>query len=57
MFTKYSVSRPTVTVGPEVLEEGFADYLETVKIPCIGPLKKYAQIESLAKMYARKIYG
>lgn len=55
MFTKYSVSRPDFAiVGPEApLEEGFADYLETVKIPCIGPLKKYAQIES-SKMYARK---
>ena len=35
------------------IELGYADYLESLDIPCIAPLKKYSQIES-SKIYARK---
>lgn len=42
-------------VGPEAfLEEGVADVLEKRKIPCIGPLKNHARIET-SKSYAREI--
>ena len=41
-------------IGPEgPLELGYADILEDRKIPCIGPLKKYATIET-SKIEARK---
>ena len=42
-------------VGPEAfLEEGVADVLKKRNIPCIGPLKNYARIET-SKSYAREI--
>ena len=40
-------------IGPEApLELGFADILENKNIPCLGPLKLYANIET-SKIYAR----
>ncbi len=41
-------------VGPEApLELGFADILEYQNIPCIGPMKRYAEIET-SKIKARE---
>ena len=41
-------------IGPEApLEKGFSDILENNDIPCIGPLRSYAQIET-SKSYSRE---
>jgi phosphoribosylamine--glycine ligase len=43
-----------VIIGPEMpLKDGLVDYFESAGIPCIGPLKYYAQIET-SKIFARK---
>ena len=40
-------------IGPETpLRDGLADYFESKGIPCIGPMKYYAQIET-SKIFAR----
>jgi phosphoribosylamine--glycine ligase/phosphoribosylaminoimidazole synthetase len=42
-------------IGPEApLENGYSNVLELLKIPCIGPLKSHALIET-SKSYAREI--
>ena len=41
-------------IGPEApLKEGYADFFENNKIPCIGPLQYYAQIET-SKQFCRQ---
>ena len=41
-------------IGPEApLKQGYADYFEQQNIPCIGPLKYYAQIET-SKQFCRE---
>ena len=41
-------------IGPEApLKEGYADYFEKKQIPCIGPLRYYAQIET-SKHFCRQ---
>ena len=42
-------------IGPEApLELGFSDFLESMYIPCIGPLEMYAKIET-SKIFCRNI--
>jgi phosphoribosylamine--glycine ligase len=53
----YCVQNPPdmVFVGPEkALAEGFADELEKLGIPCIGPSQKAARIES-SKIFAKEL--
>ncbi|MBI4250055.1 phosphoribosylamine--glycine ligase [Candidatus Uhrbacteria bacterium] len=56
-ITEYALSKKIdfVIIGPEsALEAGVADALEAIGIPCIGPKKSLARIET-SKSYARDL--